>query len=278
MRSRRRVNKYPYIILGSIHLVMLVITLVKSRNRKRDMVLFLNYAGMAYIFEYIVVALFDGYVYKPKFIKQRNLDNIFGAIWSQFFYVPVTALFITVLNLGWRVKVLFSLYFVLIEKLFIFLGVFKNKWWKTRYTFCFILISFYCNDYWHEQLKKKRPLIMFISLFNIIQVTWMNTVYLFALLRKVRYGFPEFLSWKEHFIVGPFFGFLLSLATAFWTKKATFTSLFLNFLTMSMVDLFLIRKHLEKIKNPLNLPLIYSIIIMASHFYRKLIYKQLENE
>lgn len=89
MRSRKRVNRYPYIILASIHFVMLVLTLYKSRNRKRDMVLFLNFAGLAYMFEYIVVALLDGYVYKPKFIKQRNLHNIFGAIWSQFFYVPV---------------------------------------------------------------------------------------------------------------------------------------------------------------------------------------------
>jgi hypothetical protein len=257
---------------------MLVITLLKSRNRKRDIVLLLNYAGVAYIFEYIVIAVFKGYVYKPHFLKQRNLDNIFGAIWSQFFYVPITALFITVFNMGWKVKLFFSCYFVLIEKLFIFLGVFKNKWWRTRYTFCLIFSSFYVNDFWNEQLNKKNPQIMFITFFNLIQLTWMNMIYILAALRKIRYGFPIFLSWKEHFLVAPFFGFLISLLSTFWTRKGDFISNLLNLFTMLMVDITLIKKRLLKMKSPLILPIIYSTIIIFSNYFRNLIYEQLDKD
>jgi hypothetical protein len=272
MRSNQKLKKYPYIIVGMIHVVMLIFTIYKSTDRKKSIVLLLNYAGFAYIFEYIVIALLDGYVYKPRFLKSYHLDSIFGAVWSQLFYVPVTAIFITVFKLRWPVKLLFSLYFTLIEKIFTHLGIFKNNWWRTRYTFIFVLISFYINDKWSELLHKNNPLIMYVSLFNLIQVTWMNVIYLFAVLRKIRYGFPPFLLWKEHFRVAPFFGILISLVSASWIKKGGFISNLKVFIMLSLIDLTLLKKRILKIKSALISLIIYLILIVSSNYYRTLVY------
>ncbi|UCZ55014.1 hypothetical protein LGQ02_09945 [Bacillus shivajii] len=273
MKSKRKVNKYPYILLGIIHFIILIYTFYKSKDRKRHFVLLMNYAGFAYLFEYVVVALFDGYVYKPKFIKQKNIDSFVGALWSQFSYVPVIALFITVFQLKWRAKLLFAIFFVLIEKTFIRLGIYKNHWWKTKYTFACIFFSFIFNDKWYEQLTKRNRVILFLSYFNTIQVTWMNTVFLFVLLRKIRYGFGSFYSWKEHFKVGPAFGLLVSALLASFMKGGTFISKIHSFLLMSVMDQVLIKKRLLSIKNMFILPIIYVVTILCSTSYRKWVYK-----
>lgn len=273
MRTKQRFHKYPYIILGSIHILLLVYSFYKSKDRKKHIVLLLNYAGFAYIFDYIVVALSDGYVYKPNFLRQKKLDKIIGAIWSQFFYVPVSALFISVMGYGWKIKLLFSLYFVLIERLFIFLGIYKNKWWRTQYTFIGIFISFFINDKWNEQLSKKNPFILYISFFNIVQVTWMNTIYVFAVLRIIRYGKWPFFTWKQHFAFAPLVGLIASLIIAWLVKSGRFIANISALLMMLIMDSIVVRKRLLKVKTPLLiLPLKYSIILTAANYYRKLVY------
>ncbi|WP_078544864.1 hypothetical protein [Litchfieldia alkalitelluris] len=278
MRSNRHINKYPYIILGLIHLTMLVVTIYKSPNRKKSVVLLFNYAGFSYLFEYIVAVLCDAYAYKPNFLKQKNLDNIFGSICSQLFYVPVTALFISVFSFGWKVKLIFSLYFALIEKLFILLGSFKNHWWKTRYTFIIIFLSFFINDLWNEQLTKKNPFILFISFFNLIQVTWMNTVYILAVLGKILYGMPPYFKWEEHFKVAPFFGFLTSFVLARWLKKDALKANLKSFTFMLVKDLVLLNMRLLKTFNIATLPIIYIIMITSANKYKKLIYEEIDKE
>ncbi|WP_147534310.1 hypothetical protein [Bacillus marasmi] len=272
MRNKKSINRYPFIILGIIYFILLIITFYKSKDRKRHVVLLLNYAGFAYIFEYFVVALFDGYVYKPNFFKQKKVDSIFGAVWSQFFYVPVAALFITVFGLGWKMKLLFSTLFLLIERIFIKIGVYKNKWWKTSYTFLLILLSFFLNDKWNQQLIKRNPFYLFISFTNTIQVTWMNILYIFALFKKVRYGIPPFLSWKEHFKIAPLNVFLISLLTAWWIKDDSVMAKLKSLLVMIVADFILRKNKMLKVKRITYLPIIYFLNIKSASILRKLVY------
>ncbi|KAA9023902.1 hypothetical protein [Niallia endozanthoxylica] len=278
MKLNRQQHKYPFIILGMIHILLLILSMYKSKDRKKHTVLLLNYAGFAYTFEYIVVALLDGYVYKPNFFKNKNLDKIFGSIWSQLFYVPVTALFITVYQLGWKIKLLFGLYFVLIEKLFIFLGIFKNNWWRTGYTFLTILLSFFINDKWYEQLNKRNPFILFISFFHLIQLTWMNTIFAFAVFRKIRLGFPPFLTWKEHFKLAPLVGLFISLFSAWKMKERSYVSQCQVLILMFVIDITLLKKRMLKVKEIPVLLTIYAMVLRTAEFYRKLVYESSSNK
>ena len=272
MRSNRKVNKYPYIILGILHFVMLLFTFYKSKDRKNHLVLLLSFTGFAYLFEYIVVALFDGYEYKPKFLKEKQLDNIFGSVLSQFFYVPTTALFITAFQLGWKVKLFFSLFFILIERLFITLGVYKNKWWKTSYTFGLIFISFIFNDIWYNAIQKRNPYILFVSFYHFIQVTWHNTVYILAVMRKFRFGKGLIFSWKENFIISQLIGILVPLILAWWLQKENTLAKINSLLLMMLVDLSLLNKRMLKVKSLLIFPVKYFIILFSADHYRKWVY------
>ncbi|NMD69291.1 hypothetical protein HHO41_03250 [Bacillus sp. DNRA2] len=278
MRSKKSRNKYPYIILGVIQFVLLVLSFYKSTDRKKHLVLFFNYVGIAYIFEYFVVPLFNGYVYKPKFFKDKMVDSIFGAVWSQAFYVPVAALFITVFGLSWKIKLLFSTYFILIERLFIYLGVYKNNWWKTVYTFVFTFISFLINDIWDKQLEKRNKFFLFLSHFNIIQMTGNNLAYVLALMKKIRYGLPPILSWKEHFKLSPFWVYIVSTFTAWWMKDAGILPKLKSLLVMMMTDLVFIKSKLLKVKQFRYLLVMYFIIIQSASFSRKLVYDRIRKD
>ncbi|WP_217224191.1 hypothetical protein [Desertibacillus haloalkaliphilus] len=272
LRSKKMANKVPYLLLGVIHLFILVYTFYKSKDKKRHIILLLNYIGFAYIFDYIVVSLYSGYQYRPKFLKQKQLDDILGSVLSQFFYVPVTALFITSFHLGWKVKLLFTVCFSMIERLFIYLGIFKNNWWKTMYTFVLIFISFIINDIWYRQLKKENLFVTTISFFNMIQVTWMNIVFTFAVLRQLRYGSDWFFSWKEHFRVAPAIGLLISLLLAWGTRIGSWRAKLKLLCSMLVIDMFLMKEQLLKVKSFPILLTIYLLMIYSASYFKRLVF------
>ncbi|WP_280772078.1 hypothetical protein [Salipaludibacillus daqingensis] len=274
MNLKKNKSKYPYILLGIIHLIMLIYTFYKSKQRKKHVVLLFSFIGWAYILDYIVIVLFQGYVYTPKFLKQKDLDNIFGSIMSQFFYVPVSALFITVFGLGWKVKLVFSICYSLIEIVFIYLGIFKHNWWKTKYTFVLIFSSFFFNDRWNKMITKEYPRMLFFSLFSFVQVTWMNIIFILAVLRMIKYGKKHNHSWKTHIKVAPLFGLLFGYVTTSLVKTGGLLSEVKSFLFMFTIDLILLQKRMLKTKSFIILPFIYITTITSAKYFKKLVYQR----
>jgi len=266
-------NNNPFIILAVIHMAMLLYTFYKKKDRKRLFVLLLANIGLAYIFDFFVVVLFRGYTYKPGIFKSKYVDHIFGAILSQGVYVPITALFITAFKLGWKVKLFFAMYFVTIERLFLSLKVYKIHWWRSPYTFTFVSIYFWLCDIWFEKMKDRNPVILFLTLFNMLHVTWTNILFPFAVQRKVRFGLGRFYSWKEHFVVGPVYFYLISLLIAWIEKRGgRFTSTKILGLVM-LGDFVLTRLRLLKINSLSILPVIYTILMFISNVYRRWVYE-----
>ncbi len=103
------------------------------------------------------------------------------------------------------------IYFALVEVLFLKLKVYKHYWWKTVFTFILIPLYFAISDGWNSLLSKRYPLIRFISLFFMIMVSEANLLFLYAVLRKVRFGLGRYHSWNEHFIMIPFYAISFSL-------------------------------------------------------------------
>jgi len=217
----RRINRnsFPFIILFLIHTFLLGLTFYKNKNRKNIFVLLVSNMGFAYLLEYIVLNLFKGYTYKPKVLKNRFLDNIFGAALSQAIFIPFTAVFLTIFKLGWPAKIFGSIYFSLIELLFLRLRVYKHTWWKTGYTLILMPLYFRLSDSWYNNIVKKNSIVRFVSFFLMVMVTETNLFLLLAIFRKFRFGMGRYHSWKEHFILSPLYSITLSLFTAFSLKK-----------------------------------------------------------
>ncbi|MFD2443755.1 hypothetical protein ACFSO7_07130 [Bacillus sp. CGMCC 1.16607] len=219
MKRRFKRNNLPFLLLCFIHSTLIIYTFFRKKDRKTLFILLSSNIGLAYLFDYIILNYFHSYVYKPKLIKKRYLDNILGAILSQGIFVPFTATFITAFGFGWKVKVLLGVYFAIVERVFIRMKIFKTNWWRTIFTLILIPFSFQISDIWFKLLIKRNKVILSSSFFMIIMVSWTNLYYiLFSLFRNYRFGFGFIRTWKEHFKIIPFYILALSIISS-WSIK-----------------------------------------------------------
>ncbi|WP_404328758.1 hypothetical protein [Mesobacillus maritimus] len=278
MRRRKSYNKYPYLILLIIHSSLLIFTFYKNKNRKQLFVALISNIGMAYIFEYFTYNLFKAYRYKPAMLKNKNLDSILGAVFSQAIFIPFTALFITSFHLGWKFKLFASIYFASIEHLFVRLGIYTQYWWKTTYTLVLLPIYFWITSKWDEHLKKRTPAILFVSSFNLIMVTSVNILFLESFMGKLRFGFHRH-TWYEHFILMPLYSIIVGFFTA--RTKDVKNSLFVNVKFLGyrlLLDWLLVKAKILKFnqKNVLNNLPYHVLMIMLSNYYKNIVYKKTE--
>ncbi|WP_407269988.1 hypothetical protein [Radiobacillus sp. PE A8.2] len=211
MAKEKHWNRYPFIFISVIHTSLLIYTFIKCKDRKRLFILLLTNTSMAYHFEYFVLNLFQSYQYKPKFFNNKIFDNIAGSILSQALLIPFTAVYITAFQLNWKIKILFSIYFGLIEMFFKKIKIYKQYWWKTTYTVILLPMYFMFSDAWYKRLNTNNQYVQFISLYHMILVMYVNNLFVFALTRKIRFGFGKLHTWTEHFKLAPLYAIYKTL-------------------------------------------------------------------
>jgi hypothetical protein len=266
----------PFLVLLVIHTVILLYTFGKNKNRKSLFILLLSNIGFAYFFEFFTLNLFHSYEYKPKLYKKKYLDNILGAFLSQGVFVPFTSVFISSFGLGWKIKVMFGIYFAIIERIFIKLGIFKNNWWRTIYTVLLIPIYFKISEVWHKCLKNGNGSILFSSFLLMNWVTGLSILNVLGVAHKVRFGLGKLYMWREHFILSTIYWFVISIIMTFRLYKNTnWQGWFQSFLFMKIVDWFLIKMGIIKahFKNLFYMNALQIFMIYLSVIYRDIIYR-----
>jgi hypothetical protein len=269
MRKPKKRNKIPFILLLIIHTSMLGYSFYKTKNKKQLFTLLMANIGFAYLLEYIVLNVFHAYTYKPKLIKKNFFDNIFGAILSQGIFVPFTAVFSTVMKIGWVGKLLLGgIYFSLVELIFLRLKVYKHNWWKTIYTLILIPLYFRISDWWNILLDKRNPIVRFISLFLMILVSEANLLFIFASTRKVRFGFGRRHSWSEHFIIVPLYAIVLSLfsTVSFLKHNNWFSKIKVLLMSIGLDQIF---KKLKIVKGNFHVVDYFTVRILMIFLYGK---------
>ncbi|MGG3468938.1 hypothetical protein ABES02_15825 [Neobacillus pocheonensis] len=274
MKKLKR-NSLPFFILLLIHTCLLGFTIQKSKNRKKIFVLLFANMGFAYLFEYFIFNLFKAYSYKPKIVTKRIFDNIFGAFLSQAIYVPFTAVFLTRKKCGWGSKIASGIYFYLVEKVFLNLGIFKLSGWKSIYTLILLPFYFKLSDFWFASLNKKTSIVRFLSLFFMIMVTETNLFLILAFLRRLRMGRGRYHSWREHFILSPLYTILISLFTAIILRKRNVFGVKLGVVLFAafLNKLFVKLKILKNTLHPIAYYAIRSIMIFVYGQYREWVYE-----
>lgn len=184
--KKNTINRYGYSGLLIIHILIILFTVIKKRDRKTLIMSFFNVVGLAFYFEYPLY-ISKAYQYKTKLIKNKEQDNSLGSIFSQAIFVPSVGIFISAFKLNWVTKFLFVLYFVVIEKIFLKLKIYNNRWWKTGYTAIFIYISFFISDISYKQLKKGNRLVFKMVLYNSFHVLYMSAFFLLSLFKSFRF-------------------------------------------------------------------------------------------
>lgn len=272
MYTKKR-NRWAFGLLCTIHGTLLLITFIKKKDRKHLFISLLSNISFAYLFEYLVLNIFQAYKYKPKFLKNRKLDNIFGAILSQAIFIPCTSLFLTAFQVKWRAKLFVSLYFVLVELLFLRLKIYKLKWWSPFFTGLAIPIHFYLSDIWYKHIKRGTPFVKAVSLFNMIMVSSVNLLFLLVVLRKFRFGIGKVHTWYEHFIIAPLYSTIYAIVAVKTLKAGDWVSK--GKLLAFSVIFHLVLKRIDVLKSNREsryfFMMLHFLMILLSSFYKRLV-------
>ncbi|MFE8699938.1 hypothetical protein ACFYKX_04795 [Cytobacillus sp. FJAT-54145] len=195
----------PFIILAIFHAILFSYTF--NKNRQNTLAILFTSIGIAYVFEYFVLNIFKMYTYYPRVYKNRWIDSVFGALLSQSLFVPIVGTSLVIFNLGWRWRIGVSLFYGLVERLFIRWQIFRNNGWKTGLTVTSMPFYFYIVDKWWREIENGNETKKNVLLFFFYWINYTNALYFsLALLHKYffRIGFLKDRYW-EHFILVPIY-------------------------------------------------------------------------
>lgn len=168
-------------ILWYLMLVMLIIPFLAASLKKAPYMLiclWLFNSGLAYMFELIVLVLFNSYQYKPCVFGNPYKDSIFGSIFSQGISIPLIAAFAAIYKIKWPGLLLISIGFACVEELFLSIGIYEHNWWKSFYTIILLPVLFYLSKLWHLLLQRNSRLVFAVTLYFglvalSISATWL---------------------------------------------------------------------------------------------------------
>ncbi|MBD3922536.1 hypothetical protein H8B09_27535 [Paenibacillus sp. PR3] len=173
-------NAVPYLILVFLSVVTMTYVFLRTRAYI-TLVWFLALSGLIFVFEFIVLVLFNSYTYYPELIDNPYLDSLFGALVSNFCAVPVVGITIVTFRLRFIWFIVFALFFTGVEWLFIRLGIYEHHWWRLSYTFVFMTLFFWLSRFWANQTVRGSKLFRYLSML-LFCVCLCNTVSFLMLL------------------------------------------------------------------------------------------------
>lgn len=145
-------NSIWYIILAEATVGLLSFVLLKSKQKNRDLGFFFAIVGLVFIIETVVYIFFNAYEYYPKIIPHSpKNDGVVGNLISQF-SISTAALFICVFNISFKKVVCIGAIFYLIERLFLYLGIYQHYWYKAWITFIGLVILFEFVKRWYKSV------------------------------------------------------------------------------------------------------------------------------
>lgn len=249
VKMKKKQNSKYYMLLIVSHIFLLLYVLYKKKERKTIFFTFLSIVGLAYYFEYPLY-IFKAYKYKTNLLKNKEKDNSFGSVLSQGLFVPTVAILISSFQLGWKIKFLFSMYFMLIERLFIKIKIFQNRWWHTIYTTLSIFTFFFISDVWYKELKKGNKFILKMTQYNTFHVIYMNLLFLLSVLKKFRFK-PVRLTihpWYHHYSFMKVYITFETFLTMFFSEQKNNQLKIIPILSILIMDTYLIKWKYLKMK------------------------------
>lgn len=270
-RGRLKRRSVPFLLLALFQSVFVLI--LKKHKSANTWVLFFSNIGMAFIFEYIVLNLFQAYTYKPTVLKKRYFDNIFGAILSQGLYIPVSSTFISIFNMKWTWKVGFTIFFYCIERLFIFLKIYHINWWRPIYTVILLPIYYGLSDVLYKGLQQQKKITRTLATYLTIMVIETNIMFVLAYLDMIRFRIGKKQSIRLHFMIAPLYSLVMSCVSTFLAKEKGMTIRIIHLFIYKIINSILLKLGILTVNRRLQkwTLLWYSFMVFSSRsIYRRI--------
>ncbi|MED4781372.1 hypothetical protein [Brevibacillus choshinensis] len=165
-------NSYWYGGLVVLSLLLLGYALWKTRDG-RLLVLHFCLAGLIDPLEYFILILFPAYQYFPSLTGGLWLDNMLGSFSSNDFIVPAVAVTAAAFHLRFVWLLLFSILFMVVEWLFLWLDLYGHFWWKLLYSGIGILIFLLLGRHLWTLIQRNslnKPITFFYTFFVFLFV------------------------------------------------------------------------------------------------------------
>lgn len=165
MASTFWTNTVWYLALLAVSTAVLVVTFIKSPDRRLSFAFFFAVLGFTYCIELQLLVVFDAYTYSPKIVSDAFQDAVLGNHFSQT-AVSSAAVMMSVLGFKKRWYFVFGVVFFLIDVLFAALGIYQLHWYMHIYTlFGFIAYSWLVGVWYNKIRRAPRKWIYYPTLF-----------------------------------------------------------------------------------------------------------------
>jgi hypothetical protein len=148
---------YWYGLLAIIGIGIAAYTVYKKSDIAKlstYLVFFLFATCITWIGEFIVLGLFNSYAYKTGVYTDPWAQNILGHLILNSTFYPGTAILVAAYSLGYGWIFLITVIYLLLEYLFLTLGIYEHHWWKYYMTGLAIFIYQILTKVWFAKMKK----------------------------------------------------------------------------------------------------------------------------
>jgi hypothetical protein len=182
-----------FIVMAVIGISISTYTICKKKNFTEYIAVYLFVTMVSYNGEALILGIFHSYAYKLGVFSDPWAENILGHILPNSTLWPATAMLVIVFSLRYRWVLLFSVLYMLLDMLFIKLGIYQHNWWRTWMTGAAIFLYCVITKQWHARLDDKRFRILRYIAFSYALWTVLYTPTI-----------PLLLAEKQHFSAGWF--------------------------------------------------------------------------
>lgn len=151
-------NLLWYILIGVISCAICSFTIYKKKDIYRVSTLIVFYfsvAGTTWVGEFIVLGLFNSYVYETGVYENPWAQNLLGHLILNTTIYPSLAIVMVVFSLSWGWIIPFTALFLFIEYIFIWLGLYEQHWWKYYMTAIVVIVYLSVSKYWFSKIIQK---------------------------------------------------------------------------------------------------------------------------
>lgn len=263
--GEKMANYIPYLLLTVVSIGVLISIFISTK----DLSYLTHYffiAGLAYVFEYIILILLDSYTYKPHLLSIVVYDSILGDLSSQAFAVPAAAILVTAYQV--RLKGILSLVilFIGIEELFIYLNIYDHNWWRTYYTGIFLFLTFVL-------VKSFYGLILHFTFIRFVALYFSLVFFLSNGILVLFLAIPDFyfqVGWFENsFRDNIAYSTLLILCKSLFLVLAVYIrrySVIGFLLVFTLFDYYLVKIGTLHVPNGYIYPILF-VITLSSYFF-----------
>ncbi len=184
-------NIFWYCVLGLIGLSVTGLTIYKKRDKHRGvifLVFFFVSTSITWIGEFVVLGLFNSYAYITGIFTSPWAQNLLGHLILNSTFYPGTAILVAVYALGIGWISLITIFYLLMEYLFLKLGIYEHHWWKSYMTVICIFVYQLVTKSWFEKMHDmKSGFLRFITFYLVGFVLLHYPVPVLLLLGKEYY-------------------------------------------------------------------------------------------